>query len=103
METIPQLYFVASAVVILIGVYSLVGARNMVKMVIGIELITSAVNLNFLALGYREGVVDPLAQSIVFTSIVIGAAVAAVALSLIIQVFKHYGTIDPRKLNRLRW
>jgi multicomponent Na+:H+ antiporter subunit C len=38
-----------------------------------------------------------------FTSIVIGAAVAALALSLVIYAYRHYGSIDLRRLRRLRW
>ena len=103
MDSVQQLYFVASIIISLVGIYSLLSTRNMVRIVIGIELITTAVNLNFLALGSSGGVVDSLAESMVLTSIVIGAAVAAVALSLIIQAYKHYGTVDIRKLRRLRW
>jgi len=44
-----------------------------------------------------------LAQSVVITSIVIAAAVAAVALSIVINAYRHYGSVDVKKLSRLRW
>ena len=103
MDPVQQLYFTTAAIIVVIGIYCVIYSRNMIKTIIGIEIITAAVNLNFLALGSKAGAVDSLAQSIVFTSIVIGAAVAAIALSLIIQVFRHYRTTDLRKLRRLRW
>jgi len=49
------------------------------------------------------GVVDALAQSIVIMSMVIGAAIATVALMVIIKIYRHYKTIDLRKVSKLRW
>ncbi|MGC8848930.1 MAG: NADH-quinone oxidoreductase subunit K [Candidatus Bathyarchaeia archaeon] len=97
------IYFAASMVLALVGLYALLTSRNMLRAVIGLEVITSAVNLNILAMGSTGGTVDPLAQSMAFTSIVIGAAVAALALSLVIYAYRHYGSIDLRRLRRLRW
>jgi len=47
--------------------------------------------------------VDALAQSMVAISMAIGAAVAALALSIAMNIYRHYGTFDVRKLRRLRW
>jgi multisubunit Na+/H+ antiporter MnhC subunit len=98
-----QIYVAGSAVLALVGIYSVAARRNMIRSIIGVEIITAAVNLNFIALGSRVGQVDTLAQSIVFTSIVIGASIAAVALSIVINAYRHYGTLDLKKLSRLRW
>ena len=103
MTELWQIYVAGSAVLALVGIYSVAARRNMIRSIIGIEIITAAVNLNFIALGSREGQVDTLAQSIVFTSIVIGASIAAVALSIVINAYRHYGTLDLKKLSRLRW
>ena len=103
MTELWQIYVAGSAVLALVGIYSVAARRNMIRSVIGIEIITAAVNLNFIALGSRSGQVDTLAQSIVFTSIVIGASIAAVALSIVINAYRHYGTLDLKKLSRLRW
>lgn len=98
-----QLYVAAASAAIIIGMYGVASKRNMLKTIIGIEIITSSIGLNFLALGSREGIADPLAQSMVVVSMAIGACVAAVALSIMINVFRHYGSLDLRKLRRLRW
>ncbi len=103
MTELWQIYVAGSAVLALVGIYSVAARRNMIRSIIGIEIITAAVNLNFIALGSRAGQVDTLAQSIVFTSIVIGASIAAVALSIVINAYRHYGTLDLKKLSRLRW
>jgi NADH:ubiquinone oxidoreductase subunit K len=70
--------------------------------IIGIEIMTSAVNLNFISRAWNGVTTDPLAVSIVLITIAIGAAVAAYALSLIIVAFKQTGSVDIRKLKRFR-
>lgn len=98
-----QLYLITAFLLVMVGIYCIMGKRNMIKTIIGIEIITSGINLNFLILGYHQGIVDPLAQAMAITSIVIGACIAGVALSILINVYRHYGTLDLKKLNRLRW
>jgi multisubunit Na+/H+ antiporter MnhC subunit len=78
----------------------------MIKLVIGIEVVTSAIHLNFIALGFAISPVlatDVLAQSIVIVSIVVAAAVVTIALLLVINAHRHYATLDIKKLRRLRW
>ncbi|MHC1628027.1 MAG: NADH-quinone oxidoreductase subunit K [Candidatus Nezhaarchaeales archaeon] len=103
----PQAYFATSIILLVIGIYCIVSKRNMIKTVIGIEIITMAVNMVFLSLGwmrtYPAQLIDPLAQAFVIISIVIGGAIAAVALSLVTNAYRHYKTLDLKKLRRLRW
>jgi len=96
-------YANVALVMILIGFYCIASKRNLLKIVIGIEMITIGVNLNILAMGLMENSVEPLAQEMAIVSIAIGAAVAAVSLSILINVYRHYKTLDTRKLRRLRW
>jgi len=103
--------FIAVAALILIGLYAVIFKRNLIKMVIGITLIESGVNLFLITLGYREGSIAPIytsspggimalpvPQALTLTSIVIGVAVLALMLSLVIHIYRHYGTLDVRKL-----
>ena len=107
--------FIAVACLILIGLYALVFKRNLIKMVIGITLIESGVNLFLITLGYRKGSIAPIytgspegimalpiPQALTLTSIVIGVAVLALMLSLVIHIYRHYGTLDVRKVRRLK-
>lgn len=99
-------YVMAAAVMLFIGIYCMVVKRNAIKTIIGIEIVTTAIGLNFIALGVGTsptGLVDPLVQNIVVISIVIGACIAAVALMFVIQAYRHYGVVDLRKLRKLRW
>jgi multicomponent Na+:H+ antiporter subunit C len=103
--------FIAVAALILIGLYAVIFKRNLIKMVIGITLIESGVNLFIITLGYREGSIAPIytsspggimalpvPQALTLTSIVIGVAVLALMLSLVIHIYRHYGTLDVRKI-----
>ena len=103
--------FIAVSALILIGLYAVIFKRNLIKMVIGITLIESGVNLFLITLGYREGSIAPIyssspggimalpvPQAMTLTSIVIGAAVLALMLSLVIHIYRHYGTLDVRKI-----
>ncbi|MBN2065670.1 MAG: cation:proton antiporter subunit C [Candidatus Thermoplasmatota archaeon] len=109
---IPYLAVVA---LVLIGLYALLFKRNLIKMVIGVTLIESGVNLFLITLGYRENSIAPIytgspggimslpvPQALTLTSIVIGVAVLALMLSLVIHIYRHYGTLDVRKIRRLK-
>jgi len=103
--------FFAVIGLIIIGLIAVVFKRNLIKIVIGITLIQSGVNLFLITLGYREGSVAPIyssspggimslpvPQALTLTSIVIGVAVLALMVSFIIHIYKLYGTLDARKI-----
>lgn len=100
---IQSIYMTAVIVLIAIGLYCIISKREILKIVIGIEILTSAINLNIIIMGLSDSGVDILAQSMVVISMGIGACIAAVALALVVGVFRHYHTTDVRKLRRLRW
>jgi multicomponent Na+:H+ antiporter subunit C len=112
---ISNIPFIAVAIIILIGLYALIFKRNLIKMVIGITLIESGVNLFLIALGFRKDSTAPIytsspgkvmsfpvPQALTLTSIVIGVAVIALMLSLVMHIYKHYGTLDVEKVRRLK-
>ena len=100
-----ELCLVGALFLYCVGLYCLASSRNLIRLVIGIEILTTAAHLNFVSLSAfaRPGYVDPLAHSYVILSIVIGGSVAAVALSMIVQAYRQYGTMDVTMLRRLRW
>jgi multicomponent Na+:H+ antiporter subunit C len=103
---IPLAYYLTTSFVLfVVGMYCLAVKRNMIKLIIGIEILTSAANLNFIALSAygKPGQVDPLGHTFVIMSIVIGACVVAVALTIAVNAYRHYKTLDVRELKRLRW
>jgi len=110
-----NLPYITVAVVAGIGIYAMMWKRNLIKIVIGVSLLESAVNLFLVSLGYRAGGVAPIytnapstkmvlptPQALTLTSIVIGVAVDALLLSFCVVIYRHYGTLDSRKVRRLR-
>jgi NADH:ubiquinone oxidoreductase subunit K len=88
-----------------IGLYC-VSKRNMIRILLGIEIILNSGNLAFIYFASNHpglGVVDPIGQSVVFMSIVIGGAVMAIGLSLIVNAYKQFKTTDSQELRRLKW
>jgi len=97
-------YVATSLIMFAVGTYCLLVKRNLIKLVIGIEIITSAMHLNFIALGYSLATAsNPLSQVAVVISTGLGACVATVALMFVINAYRHYGSLDVRRLRRLRW
>jgi multicomponent Na+:H+ antiporter subunit C len=108
---IGNIPYIAVVGLIVIGLYTVLFRKNLIKIVIGISLIESGANLFLITLGYREGSVAPIwtsypggimalpiPQALTLTSIVIGVAVSALMLSLVIHIYRHKGTLDVRDL-----
>ncbi len=88
-----------------IGLYCVTRA-NMIRILLGIEIILNSGNFTFIYFSAHNsalGIVDPIGQSIVFMSIVIGGAVVSVGLALIVNAYKQFKTTDARELRRLKW
>jgi len=116
------LNYVIAMALFAVGIYCLLVKRNIIKMIIGLAVMTNGVHLFLISLGYRavDGVtapivsgtlttadiaarsVDPVPQALVLTSIVIDICVIALALSLAIYAYEHYGTLNPFKIRRLK-
>ncbi len=113
-----MIYYIAAVGLMLIGLYVLLTKHNLIKMIIGLSIMDTGVNLLLITIGYvkkgtapifsktglePQNMVDPVPQALVLTSIVIGVAVLALALSLAIRLYQHYGTLDMRKIKEQRW
>jgi multicomponent Na+:H+ antiporter subunit C len=114
-----QINYVAAILLFLIGLFGLTTHRNLVRILLDLGLMESATYLFLIAIGYRANAtapifyeariipgetlaVDPITQALALTSIVIGVVTLAMALSLIIQIARHYRTIDVRRIRDLR-
>jgi NADH:ubiquinone oxidoreductase subunit K len=88
-----------------IGLYC-VTQKNMIRILLGVEMILNAGNLIFIYFAsYRMslGFVDPLGQSLAFISIILGGSTIAVGLALIVNAFKQFKSVEVDKLRRLKW
>ena len=101
----PTLSFVLtiSAALFCIGLLAVLGRRHAIFMLIGIEMMLAAANLNFVAF-WRFGPQphEPTGVMVAIFSIAIAAAEAAVGLALVISVYRHYRTTDVDQLDQLK-
>ncbi len=89
-----------AASVFSIGVGCLIGRANLIKIVIGLELMGSGVSLVMITGGYLSGDVGT-SQAVVFTLITIEAVIAAVALALVIVARRLWKTLDITFITRI--
>jgi multicomponent Na+:H+ antiporter subunit C len=99
-----------------VGLYGVVTSRNLVHQVLCLGVIQSSTYVLLLAIGYRRGsaapvfasvppgtpAVDPIVQALTLTDIVVEATVVALLLSIAVQTWKRFGTLDPEHLRTLR-
>lgn len=99
---VPPSWFMAlGAVLFAIGVAGVLLRRNVIVMLMSIELMLNAVNLTFIALSRALGSVD--GQVIVLFVITVAAAEAATGLAIIIAAFRNRETVNADELNLMRW
>jgi NADH-quinone oxidoreductase subunit K len=96
-------FLTISAALFSIGLLAALSRRHAIFILIGIEMMLAAANLNFVAF-WRFGPVSPqpVGVMVAIFSIAIAAAEAAVGLALVIAVFRHYRTTDVDKLNTMK-
>jgi NADH:ubiquinone oxidoreductase subunit K len=94
-------FLVVSAALFCIGLYMILTKRNAIQILIGIELMLNAAILNLVAFGKYDRIANG-GQIFALFAIVLAAATTAVALAIILNVYKKYKTIDPGRINHLK-
>jgi NADH-quinone oxidoreductase subunit K len=94
-------YLVLSAIIFAIGVIGVLIRRNLIVVLMSIELMLNAVNLTFVAFSNSLGSMD--GQVIVFFVMAVAAAEAVVGLAIVISVFRHRQSLDPQEMQLLKW
>ncbi len=107
MPPIPlPLYLIVAAALFCIGLFGALSRRNAVAILMGIELMLNAVNINLVAF-WRYSSKDPVTNQtgIVFALFVItlAAAEAAIGLALIIAIYRSRDTVNVEEVNLLKW
>lgn len=99
-----------------IGIFTVLTHSNLLKKVIGINIMEGSTYLFFIAAGYIKGgvapirdmsqeglvYVNPLPQALMLTGIVVSVSVTALSLALIMKLYKYYGTVDAKEILRMR-
>ena len=85
----------------IIGIYCVLVTYNLVRALIGIELLIKAVTLLIIVVGYVSGH-KALTQSLVITMIVIEAVVITIAVGVVLGIHKHKRSLDTRMIRELK-
>lgn len=85
-----------------LGLYAVIARRNLIAILIGIELMLNAASINFLAINKFAAADPPVGQIIVLFIIGLAAAEAAIALSIVLVVYRQRASIDVANLEELR-
>ncbi len=102
------------AILLAVGVWGMVGKRSLVKKLIGLNVLQSAIILFFIngsireggtvpilfhgEHGYAEDFVNPLPHVLMLTAIVVSVAVTAVALAFLTRIHREFGTVDEAEI-----
>ena len=108
-------YWLTTALLV-IGLYGMVGNRNLMKKLIGMNIFQSAIILFFIVGSVKEGAtvpiiqdathgaidtaayVNPLPHVLMLTAIVVSVAITGVALAFLIAMHKHHGTLEEQTI-----
>lgn len=96
-------YLLLSAALFSIGIYGLTASRNVIRVLMSIEILLNAVSLNLVAF---SSYVDPLEiKGQVFSIFVMGvaAAEAAIALAIILSIYRNMTSVDMEDFSSLKW
>ncbi|MGH9345963.1 MAG: NADH-quinone oxidoreductase subunit NuoK [Vicinamibacterales bacterium] len=94
-------YLILSAMLFAIGTAGVFMRRNLITILLSIEIMLNAVNLTFVAFGRHLGTVD--GQIIVAFVMTVAAAEAAVGLAIIVALYRHRESLNPDAFTSLRW
>jgi len=114
------MHYMLCLMLFMVGVYGVVVKRNLIKIIISLVIMETAVNLFIVMIGYRrDGIapimsktmeaeafvrttVDPLPQALVLTAIVIGLGITAMTVAIAMRLYERYGTYDIKEIRRLK-
>jgi multicomponent Na+:H+ antiporter subunit C len=116
--------YLAAAALFCVGLYAVLGQRNLIKIVMGLSLMEASTYLLLVSLAYRRGstapvlldpqkgqterslahgnVADPVLQNFCLTAIVIGVAITAVFLAVVVRLAHHYDSVDADDVRAMR-
>jgi NADH-quinone oxidoreductase subunit K len=94
-------FLLVGAVLFVLGLFAMLTRKNAVAVLMGVELILNAANINFIAFT-RYGGVNMNGQMSAIFVIVIAAAEAAVALAIVLNIYKNFHSVNVSEVDKLR-
>jgi len=96
-----QHYLVVSSILFSLGLFGIVTRKNAVMVLMGIELILNSANINFVAFA-RYGNFGFDGQLIALFVVILAAAEAAVALAIVLNIYKNFATANVDEIDKLK-
>ncbi len=101
-------------ILMMIGFYAMIGKKNLIKKLIGMNIFQTAIILMFVSVGVKKGgaipildkhevlvngieaarIVNPLPHVLMLTAIVVSVSITGVALAIILRIYRKYGTLE---------
>lgn len=109
-----NMYYLVSVLLFVIGFHTMLTHNNLIKKILGMNIMDTAIFLFFVSIGYVRGgkapilttgvtkYVNPVPSALILTGIVISVSFTAFALALVVLLYRHYGTLDADKIIMLR-
>jgi NADH-quinone oxidoreductase subunit K len=94
-------FLLVGAILFVLGLFAMLTRKNAVAVLMGVELILNAANINFIAFT-RYGGVNMNGQMSAIFVIVIAAAEAAVALAIVLNIYKNFHSVNVSEVDKLR-
>lgn len=94
-------FLIVSTMIFCIGLYATLAKKNAIMILVGIELMINAAILNFVAFGKYDKI-NYGGQVFALFAIVLAAAAVAVGLAIVLNVYRHYKTINPDHIKELK-
>ncbi|MBG0860456.1 MAG: NADH-quinone oxidoreductase subunit NuoK [Bacteroidales bacterium] len=98
-----QYFLILAAIMFFVGIYGFLTRRNLITILMSVELILNSVNINFLA--FNRYLFPHKMEGLFFSLFVIGvaAAEAAVAIAIIINIYRRFATINVEDVNEMKY
>ena len=94
-------YLVVAALLFVIGLFGMLVRRNILMVLLSIELILNSANLSFVAFSSFLG--DLTGQVVVFFTMIVAAAEVTVGLAIVVLFYRKKDSTDTDELNTLKW
>ena len=101
---IPLVYYlILSSILFCVGVYGVLARRNAILILVSIELMLNAVNINFIAFSAYLNQPEMIGQIFSLFAIAVGAGEIGVGLAIILNLYRLRGSINIDQMDILKW
>lgn len=101
MSLLLPFFLTAAILVLAVGLYSIIVTRNLIRILISVEILVKAVTLLLIGVGYITGNMA-VAQSYAVTIIIIEVVLLVIATGIVLGAYRHNDTLNTDKLNNLK-